>query len=625
MKQTRVASALLIVSLCTLFAQTQQTKPRFATLVSFDGENGEGPFMEDLVQGVDGNLWGTTTYGGASDLGVVFNVTLSGTVTVVHSFDGTDGENPFAGLVLGVDGNFYGTTYQGGANGYGTVFQITPSGRLTTLHNFAGTDGSFPTCTLIQGPDGNFYGTTEYGGMGACPYNCGTVFKITSSGTLTTLVDFAGANGYGPVAALVQGTDGNFYGTTEQGGTSGLGTVFKVTPAGALTTLVSFDDTNGRQPEGQLVELASGNFYGTTLRGGADGDGEVFMVTPSGTLTTYPFDITDGYEPNDGLVLATNGNFYGTTFAGGTGDGNVGTVFEINSSGELTSLHSFSGSEEGNYPYGGLLEHTSGVFYGVLGAGGTSNACIGGCGAIFSMNAGLGAFVKLLPASGKVGAAVTILGTNLTGATRVSFNGTAAKFKVVSNSEISTTVPTGATTGTVEVPIPSQSAAISTCSWASDTATCTVASAARFGTGYPLTIAGVIPSGYNVTGVLIIGINGNHISYALASNPGAYSSGGTASESSVTLVNNVVFRVTPQIKSFNPPSGPVGTVVTITGVSLTQTLGVGFGDYVLGKDLKIISDTEVMATVPPGAKTGPVGIETKGGVAIDPNTFTVTP
>jgi len=145
------------------------------------------------------------------------------------------------------DGNFYGTTFRGGANGYGMVFKITPGGTLITLHSFNGTDGSYSQAGLVQATDGNFYGTTSGGGTNCYPYECGTVFKITPNGTLTTLYNFCSqsncSDGDNPTAALVQATDGNFYGTTEGGGASGncgshgCGTLFKITPGGMLPTV----------------------------------------------------------------------------------------------------------------------------------------------------------------------------------------------------------------------------------------------------------------------------------------------------------------------------------------------------------------------------------------------------
>jgi len=189
-----------------------------------------------------------------------------------------DGAWPYAGLVQASDGNFYGTTTGGGANGAGTVFKVTPAGRLTTLYNFCYqgypcSDGGDPYAGLIQATDGNFYGTTLGGGASGD----GTVFKITPSGTLTTLYNFGGADGAVPYGGLIQATDGNFYGTTSGGGASGDGSVFKITPSGTLTTLHSFADSDGASPDG-LVQATDGNFYGTTYGGGAYGDGTVFRL-----------------------------------------------------------------------------------------------------------------------------------------------------------------------------------------------------------------------------------------------------------------------------------------------------------------------------------------------------------
>jgi len=303
-------------------------------------------------------------------------------LTTLYRFDdGSDGGIVYAGLVQGADGNFYGTTEVGGANGsYGTVFRITSAGTLTTLHSFDGTDGSYPSAAPVQSSDGNFYGTADEGGLsGNCTFGCGTVFKITPSGTLTTLHSFDGADGSGPGTALVQGSDGNFYGTTYAGGANDEGTVFKITPSGTLTTLYSFctqtNCSDGVTPGAALVQAADGNFYGTTVGGGANGNyGTVFKITPGGTLTTlYSFcsqnNCSDGYWSYAALVQATDGNLYGTTRAGG--HWGVGTIFKITPQATLTTLHSFDGAD-GAYPYAGLVQATDGNFYGTTSSGGVT-------------------------------------------------------------------------------------------------------------------------------------------------------------------------------------------------------------------------------------------------------------
>jgi uncharacterized repeat protein (TIGR03803 family) len=209
--------------------------------------------------------------------------------------------------------------------------------------------------------------------------------------------------------------------------------------------LHNFQGPDGDEPDAGLVQGANGNFYGTTAQGGANGDGTVFKITLTGTLTTlHSFDGTDGSLPAAALIQATDGNFYGTTVAGGTD----GTVFKITPSGKLTTVHDFDGTD-GISPQAALVQGTNGKFYGTAPFGGTSSD-----GTIFILSVGLGPFVETQPTSGKVGEPVKILGTDLTGATSVTFNGTAAVFKVVSASLITTNVPTGATTGTVQVKTP---------------------------------------------------------------------------------------------------------------------------------------------------------------------------
>jgi uncharacterized repeat protein (TIGR03803 family) len=231
-----------------------------------------------LVQGSDGCLYGTSANGGThglnnGGLGAVFKVTTNGTLSIVFSFDNTHGANPQAGLIQGTDGNLYGTTQNGGTNGtqfagFGTAFKVTTNGALTSLCSFTdGTvggnpPGGFPVSGLVQGSDGNFYGTRSGGGAG-------TVFMVTSNGVFTTLASFANTNGAGPSGELVQGSDGNFYGTTVGGGDYGYGTVFRMTANGTLTTLASFTSTNGSNPYGALVQGNDGCFYGATFSGGA--------------------------------------------------------------------------------------------------------------------------------------------------------------------------------------------------------------------------------------------------------------------------------------------------------------------------------------------------------------------
>ena len=355
----------------------QPTHANSIPLYSFSAGDGANPYA-GLVQGNDGNFYGTTLFGGASGYGTVFKITAAGSVTTLYNFSNSDGSAPYAGLVQGSDGNFYGTTAQGGASSYGTVFKITPGGSLTALHSFSYYgDGAVPYAGLVQGNDGNFYGTTFYGGDGGG----GTVFKITSGGSLTTLYSFSGNDGSSPRAGLVQGTDGDFYGTTVFGGPSGGGTVFRITSGGSLTTLYSFSAGGHANPEGALVQGGDGNFYGTTDDVGSDTDiGTVFKITPGGSLTTlHSFNYSDGQYPEAALVEGSDGNFYGTTNNGGAFAASWGTVFKITSGGSLTTLYSFSGSDGAN-PSCALVQGSDGNFYGTTNGGGA-----GGGGTVFKI------------------------------------------------------------------------------------------------------------------------------------------------------------------------------------------------------------------------------------------------
>jgi uncharacterized repeat protein (TIGR03803 family) len=458
---SKLNSCMRACALFLLWATTTVTLPAqtFKSLDSFDNTDAAFPWAT-LVQGNDGNFYGTTQNGGntacSSGCGTIFRITPNGKLTTFN-FDGTNGNGPIAGLVQAANGDFYGVS-GGGANGLGTVFKFTPNGGLTTLYSFTANTGYGPIGGLVLASDGNFYGTSSSGGppTGQCkPSGCGTIFKITPKGEYTTLHNFNGIpDGGSPLATMTQAPNGKFYGTASNLGNAGsYGTVFTMTPKGKFTVVHQFNNTDGAYPFGGLILGTDGNFYGQTDLGGASAYGAfgtVYKMTPSGKVTTlHSFEQTDGDNPISNLVQGTDGNFYGTASYGGKYP-NFGTVFKITPSGKFTTLQNFD-STDGSYPYAGLIQATNGKFYGATFAGGTSTACSYGCGTVFSLSVGLGPFVETLPNSGEVGAAIRILGTDLTGATSVTFNGTAAKFKVISNSEIKTNVPSGATTGTVEV------------------------------------------------------------------------------------------------------------------------------------------------------------------------------
>jgi|SRR5580704_4977384 uncharacterized repeat protein (TIGR03803 family) len=467
MRLVGTCSALAFVAVLALAVITTESAQAqtFTSLASFNGTDGANPYA-GVVQAINGDFYGVTLYGGIHNSGgTVFKMTPSGTVSTVYNFCAqtgcADGANPYAALLQAANGSFYGTTASGGAGASGIVFKITPSGALTILNSFDNTYGEQPEAALIQAPNGDFYGTATEAG-----FNAGTIFDVTPSGTLTLLHDFCSvtqcADGEVPHGALVFASNGNLYGTTGSGGAHFDGTVFSMTPSGTLTTLYAFcslsDCTDGSDPFTTLIQATNGDFYGTTQSGGANGFGTVFKMTSTGALTVlYNFcslsGCADGEDPIGALVQATDGNFYGTTARGGA-NGDGGTIFKLTPTGTLTTLYSFCsqpGCADGSTSYGGIIQGTDGDFYGTTSVGGVNPSSYG---TVFSLSVGLRPFVETLPSSGKVGAKVTILGSNLTGATGVSFNGRVATFTVVSESEITTTVPTGATTGTVEVTTP---------------------------------------------------------------------------------------------------------------------------------------------------------------------------
>jgi uncharacterized repeat protein (TIGR01451 family) len=326
----------------------------------------------------------------------------------IYSF-GSGPANPSGNLTLGPDGSFYGTTAAGGQYGDGTVFRVTTAGNLMTLVSFGSTlnSGTFPSAGLTLGADGNLYGTTTAGGTNRVSgtNNTGTIFRLSTNGTLTTLVNFTGINGSYPECQLTIGPNGSFYGTTAYGGTSNLGTVFQVTTNGVLTTLASFGSTNGAMPQAGLTLGLDGNFYGTTSYGGISNVGTIFQVTPGGNLKTLVnFNSTNGAVPYGQLTLGSDGALYGTTFSGGISSGPFqvtsnssvgvfGTVFRVTTSGTLTTLADLTmhGSYGGIYPgldpamgwnpYGKLIQGADGNLYGTTSGGGTN-----GTGTIFRVS-----------------------------------------------------------------------------------------------------------------------------------------------------------------------------------------------------------------------------------------------
>ncbi len=452
---TRIKSyrlhVLAVLSLIAMCAPTPTYAQNFSVLYQIVSGGPTEPAGR-IAQGRDGSLYITSSEGGTYARGAVFKVTAEGRAQVLYNFcsqsNCADGSDPDGGLILRADGHFLGVTSTGGAHNWGTIFDITQTGSLTTIYNFTGgTDGGAPLDPPILGPDGSFYGVAA--GLGL-PSGCGTIYRITN-GVFALLHDFGGPNGCQP-DALVLGTDGNFYGTTESGGTAGGGVFYRVTyrpgKATLVTVLYNFGAETFDSPHGPLVEGSDGNFYGTAFASG--GAGVVFKITPSGVPTVlYNMSPTDGTSPLTSVIQATDGNFYGATGMGGSspfcnGSG-CGTLFQVTPAGGFSVLHSFDVTT-GAYPYT-PFQNTNGFLYGVTDEGG---ACAR-CGVVYSWGGSVPAFVSTVPFMAKVGSFVEILGQGFTSATTVSFNGMPSTATVVSGTYVKATVPAGATTGFVTV------------------------------------------------------------------------------------------------------------------------------------------------------------------------------
>ncbi len=454
---------------------------------------------DEVIQGADGNFYGTTYQGGSGTCmgpfgvigcGTIFKLTPSGIQTVLYNFTydsstntAVNGMFPVGGLVQGYDGNFYGTASAGGNPnavcngnlGCGTIFKITPSGQFTLLHQFNGTlanppEGGGPGGRLILATNGQFYGTTYSGGMVQGFGNQGTIFAVSASGGFSTVYMFDNVHGTtdgaNPYAGLIQGKDGSFYGTTQFGGTSLAGTIFKF--AGSKTTVLhSFPEQpgqffpDGAYPKAALVQASNGKLYGATSFGGAlttfYQSGTLFQITTTGAFTKlWDFNSTDpsvnGISPWGGLIQASDGNLYGNTSAGG-GAADSGTVFQLTPTGALSQIMSFDAATTGALPLAVPLQAADGTLYVTNNGGTISNNKYQG--AVVQIVSGLPApkpkIVGFAPAKGMVGQKVTILGSNLVGTTGVTFNGTSAAYKVQSSVIVTATVPNGATSGRITI------------------------------------------------------------------------------------------------------------------------------------------------------------------------------
>jgi uncharacterized repeat protein (TIGR03803 family) len=357
-------------------AQTESVIYTFCSMTHCD--DGTGP-QSNVIMDAEGNLYGAAVFGGANDRGTVFKLDPTGTLTVLYAFCSvgrhcSDGSEPTSGLVRDSAGNLYGMTFAGGAYDQGTVFKLSSDGTLTTLHSFIqnGIDGYQPNAGLLRDSSGNLYGTTPWGGA----YKLGTVYRVTPSGTENIMHSFGDrTDGRGPEGVVpVMDQLGNIYGTTEGGGTSYDGTVFEITAGGGYSILYNFGPTktDSIDPTATLVIDSKGNLYGTALYGGQYNEGTIFRVTHSGTETiihSFQNNGTDGFDCHAPLVRDAAGNLYGETYSGG--QNGFGTVFEVNASGVETILHAFANDRtDGFNPLGGLLLDSAGSLYGTTSSGG---------------------------------------------------------------------------------------------------------------------------------------------------------------------------------------------------------------------------------------------------------------
>jgi uncharacterized repeat protein (TIGR03803 family) len=415
-----------------------------------DGSEPDAP----LVQGRDGKLYGTTGQGGTNvctnlgydtGCGTIFNLDTSGNLTVLHSFDGTDGFGP-QGVILASDGNFYGAAQLGGAYGFGTLFRITASGVFTKLHDFAnGADGEYSQDQLLQALDGNLYGFTQTG-----------LYRASPSGTITSLFNFPGSF---PVtnnrAPLIQAPDGSLYSSMAYGYYNG-----QTYPCGSIVrfnlqgTVISEHDfgcsltqPSGNFPYSALTLASDGNFYGTNVGGGSGSVGTAFKLNPQSNLLTVLHDYTRASEsPYAGLIQGTDGNFYGVVIYSDAAYS--GTVDQLTPAGIYTEVGDLPYHGE-DFPYWSLIQHTSGKFYG---SSWFAENQPGYYGSVYSFDNGLAPFITFVRAQGKIGSTVQILGQGFKGTTSVIFNGVpASSFSILSATYLTAVVPAGATSGPVTV------------------------------------------------------------------------------------------------------------------------------------------------------------------------------
>jgi uncharacterized repeat protein (TIGR03803 family) len=347
---------------CKLDATRHET-----VLYSFPGPvDGSYP-RTGVIRDSAGNLYGTTDNGGTANVGVVYQLSATGRQTVLHTFTGgADGGYPYGGLIRDSTGNLYGTTNQGGAAGVGVVYKLDAAGDETVLYSFTGgADGGYPAAGVIRDSAGNLYGTAGSGGTGGL----GVVYKLDVAGHETVLYNFSGgADGGYPYAGVIRDSVGNFYGTTQVGGTGSGGVVYKLDRSGHYTVLYNFTGgSDGGQPVAGVIRDAAGNLYGTAVSGGTGYGGVVYKLDATGHYAVI-YNFTggdDGSGPTGRLIRDSAGTLYGTATGGALG---AGVVYKLDAGGHLTVLHAFTGGADGGLPWGGVIRDSAGNLYGTANA-----------------------------------------------------------------------------------------------------------------------------------------------------------------------------------------------------------------------------------------------------------------
>ena len=509
------------------------------------------------------------------------------TYTDMHDFNNSDGccANYPSTLLQGQDGNIYGATTTGGKLGGGNIFRMTPAGTFTDIYDFDGTHGEFPQGGISLGFDGNFYGTAYFGGTSSA----GVAFKITPSGTYSVLYNFTnGSDGGYPRTPPVQAPDGNLYGVT--GSSSPNQVLYKLTPSGTFSVIT----TVASQSYSPLLVGTDGNLYGTTLYGGTYNRGTAFQFSPAKKKLKiiHNFNVSsDGGVPYGPLMQGVDGKLYGTTSGGGSASG--GTLFQMSTAGKIVVLVNFSTTNEANgaTPFSGVVQGSDGFLYGVASVGGSN-----GIGTLFKVDTAGKNFAVLhnfATADGDTPLSTPLLHTNgkIYGLTFHGGSHTVyGAFYSFDNGLKPFTEQFVYYSGKVNDTVTLLGQGFSN------------ATGVKFGTGPGSFVAST--DAYMIATV----------------DAGATTGQITVLEPGGNLVTPLTYKIIPTISGFSPKSGPVGTQVTITGMSLKQTSTVTFGG--VKASFTVNSDTQVTATVPTGAKTGKLTLKTKGGSATA-GTFTV--